>query len=98
MKITTCTDKTLLTPCSLDRFNYQLDTYIGCEHYCYYCYVLRQAETNWVREIQVHRDLRKLLADELIDITPQFNPIIYVLESYFKISLTSSSISNIFVV
>ncbi len=37
MKITTCADRILLTPCSLDRFNYQLDTYIGCEHYCYYC-------------------------------------------------------------
>ena len=71
MKITTCTDRTLLTPCNLDRFNYQLDTYIGCEHYCYYCYVLRQAETNWLHEIQVHRDLPKRLADELQEITPQ---------------------------
>lgn len=71
MKITTSTDRTLLTPCNLDRFNYQLDTYIGCEHYCYYCYVLRQAETNWVHEIQVHRDFRKRLADELSLLVPQ---------------------------
>lgn len=71
MKITTCTDRNLLQPCSLDRFNYQAETYIGCEHYCYYCYALRQAETNWVREIQIHRDIKKRLADELKDIPPQ---------------------------
>lgn len=82
MKITTCTDRTLLTPCKLDRFNYQLDTYIGCEHYCYYCYVLQQAETNWVQEIQVHRDLRKRLADELKDITPQQVYIGYHVDPY----------------
>lgn len=71
MKITTCTDRTLLTPCNLDRFNYQLDTYIGCEHYCYYCYVLQQAETNWIKEIQVHRDLQKRLTKELNNVSPQ---------------------------
>jgi len=71
IKITICKDRTLLSPCSLDRFNYQADTYIGCEHYCYYCYALRQAETNWVREIQIHHDLQKRLADELKNIPPQ---------------------------
>ena len=71
MKISTCTDRSLLTPCGLDRFDYQLDPYIGCEHYCYYCYALQYAETDWRQEVQIHSDIEKRLVNELNDITPQ---------------------------
>ena len=71
MKITICSEKTLLTPCTLDRFDYQLDPYIGCGHLCYYCYVLSYAETDWKREIQVFRDIVGQLQNELKDLTPQ---------------------------
>ena len=42
MKISICSDRPSITPCELDRYNYQLDPYIGCEHYCNFCYVLRR--------------------------------------------------------
>jgi len=55
----------------LKNFNYQVDTYIGCEHYCNYCYVLPQAETDWSKEIRIHKDIAGQLRDELDTISPQ---------------------------
>ncbi len=71
MKNSQSTIEPIITPCSLKDLNYQIDPYIGCEHYCYYCYVLPQAQTDWSQEIQVHRDLIDRLEKELDLIVPQ---------------------------
>lgn len=71
MKISNCTNQPLVVPCNLDNINYQIDTYIGCEHYCYYCYALQNAETNWAEEIKIHRDIKEKLYGELENIAPQ---------------------------
>ena len=71
MKIRTCENRPILTPCTLENRDYQIDPYIGCEHYCYYCYVLEQAETDWRREICVHADLAERLESALSEIPPQ---------------------------
>ena len=71
MRISTCSERPLITPCGLERFDHQLDIYIGCGHYCYYCYVLREAETDWRQEVQIHHDLEGQLALELREINPQ---------------------------
>jgi DNA repair photolyase len=51
--------------------NYQVDPYIGCEHYCYYCYALNQAETDWSQEVLIHEDIAGRLESELAGIPPQ---------------------------
>lgn len=48
-------DGNVLTNCTLENYDYQVDPYIGCEHYCYYCYALNQAETDWTKEVLVFR-------------------------------------------
>lgn len=61
----------VLNPCSLKDLNYQIDPYIGCEHYCYYCYVLPQAVTDWRKEVHIHRNITDQLLRELSSIPPQ---------------------------
>ena len=51
MKVSTCSYRPILVPCGLENHDYQVDPYVGCEHCCYYCYVLNQAETDWTKEI-----------------------------------------------
>ncbi|MCD4774614.1 MAG: radical SAM protein [Candidatus Aegiribacteria sp.] len=48
-----------------------MDPYIGCEHHCYYCYALNEAETDWAREIQIHQDIRAQLSNEISSIDTQ---------------------------
>jgi DNA repair photolyase len=48
-----------------------VDPYIGCEHYCYYCYALNQAETDWSKEVLIHKDITSELESELAGIPPQ---------------------------
>jgi DNA repair photolyase len=48
-----------------------VDPYIGCEHYCYYCYALNQAETDWRKEVLIHKDITSQLESELAGISPQ---------------------------
>jgi DNA repair photolyase len=48
-----------------------VDPYIGCEHYCYYCYALNQAETDWSKEVLIHKDITSQLESELAGIPPQ---------------------------
>jgi len=48
-----------------------VDPYIGCEHYCYYCYALNQAETDWRQEVLIHKDITSRLESELAGIEPQ---------------------------
>ncbi len=71
MKISTCSPRPIVESCGLENFNYQIDTYIGCQHFCYYCYALNKAETNWAHEIQIHENIINQLEDELHDIPPQ---------------------------
>jgi len=71
MIVTPFENRPILEPCTLPELNYQVDPYIGCEHYCYYCYVLPQAETDWEKEIGFHADLVERLKSELPHIPPQ---------------------------
>jgi DNA repair photolyase len=48
-----------------------VDPYIGCEHYCYYCYALNQAETDWSKEVLIHKDITSELESELAGIPLQ---------------------------
>lgn len=71
MKVSECTNRPILSPCGLKDIDYQVDTYVGCEHYCYYCYVLPQAETDWSKEILIYKDIVSQLSQELVKIPPQ---------------------------
>ena len=71
MKIRTCSSRKILKPCSLNSYEYQIDPYIGCEHHCYYCYALNQAETEWTEEILIHQDFTNQLNSELSKLEPQ---------------------------
>ena len=71
MQISTCSRRSILVPCDLKNFDYQVDPYVGCEHYCHYCYVLNQAETDWAKEIQIFNDITGQLRGELEKISPQ---------------------------
>lgn len=71
MIISKCTTRPALSPCGLKSFDYQIDPYIGCEHYCYYCYVLPLAETDWSKEILCHENIVGQLNKELENIPPQ---------------------------
>jgi DNA repair photolyase len=54
-----------------ENLDYQVDPYAGCRHYCYYCYVLNQAETDWTKEILIYNDITGQLSGELEKISPQ---------------------------
>ena len=71
MKISTCSYRPILVPCSLENHDFQVDPYVGCEHNCHYCYVLNQAETDWTKEIQIHENIQIQLNEELQDIPSQ---------------------------
>jgi len=71
IKITECNQRPIFEPCNLKNYDYQIDPYIGCEHYCYYCYVLNQAETDWTKEIRIHENIQEQLKIELENIPPQ---------------------------
>lgn len=71
MKVSDCSKRPILIPCGLNDFNHQIDPYVGCEHYCYYCYVLPQAETDWSKEILIHEDIIRQLEQELAAVPPQ---------------------------
>ena len=71
MIVKTCRKRQILNPCTLENRNYQVDPYIGCEHYCYYCYALNQAETDWSKEVLIHKDITSQLESELAGIPLQ---------------------------
>ena len=71
MKVSLCSKRPILVPCNLENFDYQVDTYFGCEHCCHYCYVLNQAETDWTKEILIYEDITAQLSAELKTIKPQ---------------------------
>lgn len=71
MKVKPCSNRRLLKPCVLEGHTYQLDTYIGCEHRCSYCYALNEAETDWAEEILIHPNLGDRLDHELSELEPQ---------------------------
>ncbi len=71
MKVSTCSSRPILEPCGLKNLDYQVDPYVGCEHYCYYCYVLDEMETDWTKEVLIHKDITGQLSEELLRIAPQ---------------------------
>ena len=71
MKVSVCSSRPILSSCGLKGIDYQVDTYVGCEHYCYYCYALPQAETDWSKEILIHNDIDNQLGKELDKIPSQ---------------------------
>jgi len=71
MIVETCRKRQILNPCTLENIDYQVDPYIGCEHYCYYCYAINQAETDWSKEVLIHKDITSELESELAGIPPQ---------------------------
>jgi len=71
MKVRACSSRPVLNKCTLETLDFQVDPYIGCEHYCYYCYALNQAETDWTKEVLIYRDITNQLNDELSEIPPQ---------------------------
>jgi DNA repair photolyase len=52
-------------------YNYQVDPYFGCEHLCLYCYALREAETDWEKEILIHKNIQAQLIEEISSIEAQ---------------------------
>ncbi len=70
-KMGVCSPRQILEPCGLEGIPYQVDPYIGCEHHCYYCYALNQAETRWEEEILMHHDIVGTLSRELAALEPQ---------------------------
>jgi len=73
MKVSTCSYRPILVPCDLglQNIDYQVDPYVGCEHYCKYCYALNQAETDWTKEVLIYMDIAGQLNGELEKISPQ---------------------------
>ncbi len=71
MNVNLCSIRKILQPCSLGGYEYQIDPYVGCEHHCYYCYALNQAETDWTKEILIYPDFSTRLNQELDAIRPQ---------------------------
>lgn len=71
MNIRPYDNRPVLNPCTLKDRNHQVDPYIGCEHYCYYCYALNQAETDWSKDVLIHKDIASQLESELAGIPPQ---------------------------
>jgi DNA repair photolyase len=69
--VSTCSYRPILAPCGLKNLNYQIDTYVGCEHYCCYCYALDQVETDWAKEVLIHKEIIRQLSEELKNISPQ---------------------------
>ncbi|MCK4528912.1 radical SAM protein [candidate division WOR-3 bacterium] len=71
MKVGKCFHRKILNPCSLEAHNYQVDPYIGCEHFCRYCYALNKAETDWEKEILIHENFIKRLTEAISSLDPQ---------------------------
>ena len=71
MNVSVCTNRKIISPCGLKDLNYQVDPYVGCEHYCYYCYALAKAETDWSKEILTHKNIVEQLSKEIDEIPPQ---------------------------
>lgn len=71
MEVTAKIDGNALKDCTLENFDYQVDPYVGCEHYCYYCYVLNQAKSDWTQAVFRHENIEERLRVELSDVPPQ---------------------------
>jgi len=61
----------VLQPCVLPDYELQLDPYIGCEHRCFYCYALNDAQTDWQQRIGIHENLVDRLGCQLDSLPPQ---------------------------
>ncbi len=68
MKIIEITCKTALSKSKLPGLDYSLNTYIGCEHNCAYCYapnILRIKRDIWGKEIKLKKNIPLVLSKEL---------------------------------
>ncbi len=70
MQINYCSGRQIIQPCSLGMYSYQIDPYIGCEHHCYYCYILNRPEEE-KGDILIHKDLTERLNKELYKLESQ---------------------------
>jgi len=61
----------IIEPCSLEGFNYQIDPYINCEHKCLYCYTQNQSKLDWETQIGIYLDMERRLKTELSLLKPQ---------------------------
>jgi DNA repair photolyase len=71
LRLVTATRATIVEPCSLEGFTYQVDPYVGCEHRCLYCYTQNDCSVDWERQVGILPDFVPRLADELARIEPQ---------------------------
>lgn len=82
MKVSTCSYRPILVPCGLEKPDYQIDPYVGCEHSCYYCYALNHAETDWTKEVLIYKDISGQLRGELENVSHQKIYMGYYSDSY----------------
>jgi DNA repair photolyase len=71
LRLVRTTRPSVLEPCSLDGYAYQLDPYVGCEHRCLYCYTQNDCPVDWDHEIGIVPDFISRLSDELAPIEAQ---------------------------
>ena len=71
MRVVETKRDSILEPCSLDLFNYQIDPYAGCAHHCVYCYTQNGSPVDWKTEVGLSPGLVEKLEAELENIEPQ---------------------------
>jgi DNA repair photolyase len=71
MKIVEAGRDSIIEPCSLDLFTYQIDPYAGCAHHCVYCYTQNGAPVDWKTEVGLLPGLEARLEAELENISSQ---------------------------
>ena len=63
--------QSVLLPCSLPGYEYQLDPYMGCGHQCLYCYALCRQNGGWMNEVRSYKNLSERLAERVSQLNPQ---------------------------
>lgn len=63
--------QSVLIPCNLEGFDYQLEPYFGCSHQCLYCYALCGPGGSWQREVKPYDDMHSRLRSAISDLEPQ---------------------------
>lgn len=61
----------VLIPCSLESFEYQLEPYFGCGHQCLYCYALCRAGGQWESRVKPYADMPARLQAAIAGLEPQ---------------------------
>jgi DNA repair photolyase len=71
MRVVEVARDSVLEPCSLDLFEFQIDPYVGCEHHCLYCYVQNNVGLDWESEVGVIPGLEEKAEAELAGLPKQ---------------------------